>query len=188
MTVPAAIRPAAAANAACGDAMTHPLLLQARRAIESHLNGAGPRPGAAQGETLPSRGCFVSLKLAGRLRGCIGTVLPAQRTLEAEVAANAVAAATRDPRFHPLRADELPQVTLSIDLLTPPEPVESLDGLDARRYGLLVRSGQRVGVLLPDIPGVDTPQQQLEICLEKAGLTPEHPYRLERFEVERLEE
>lgn len=188
MTAPAAVRPVTPAHPARGDAMTHPLLLQARRAIESHLNGAGPRPGAAEGGRLPPQACFVSLKLAGRLRGCIGTVLPAQRTLEAEVAANAVAAATRDPRFRPLRAEELPHVKLSIDLLTRPEPAASLDELDALRYGLLVRGGERVGVLLPDIPGVRTPQQQLEICLEKAGLSPDHPYRMERFEVERLEE
>jgi AmmeMemoRadiSam system protein A len=167
--------------------MAHPLLLHARAVLEAHLTGRGDASTAASG-TRPSRGCFVSLKLAGRLRGCIGTVLPTRATLEEEVAENALSAALRDPRFSPLRAEELEWVRLSIDLLTPPEPVRAPDELDAARYGVLLRAGSRLGVLLPDIPGVHTPEQQIEICLEKAGIGPRDGYRLERFQVERFSE
>lgn len=164
------------------------LLQHARRVLEAYLVGRDWRTMALPSHTRPSRGCFVSLKIGGRLRGCVGTVLPARPTLEEEVAENALAAATRDPRFTPLRAEELTAVRLSIDLLTVPQPVPSADELDARRYGILVRKGARMGVLLPDIPGVSTPEEQIEICLRKAGLPPASDYALERFEVERFGE
>ncbi len=167
--------------------IAHPLLLHAREVLTEHLAGRNWRLLAA-GQTRPSRGCFVSLKREGHLRGCIGTILPSRLTLEEEVAENALAAATRDPRFSPLRAAELAFVHLSLDLLTPPEPIPSPAALDARRYGVLVRGGSRLGVLLPDIPGVTTPAQQIAICLEKAGLAPDADYTLQRFEVERFSE
>lgn len=168
--------------------MAHPLLHHARQVLAAYLAGRDWRADVLPGSTRPSRGCFVSLKLSGRLRGCIGTVLPVQATLEEEVAHNAVAAATRDPRFSPLRAAELGFVHLSIDVLTTPTPVASPSELDALRYGVLLRSGSRIGVLLPDIPGVHSPEQQIAICLEKAGLSPQADYALERFEVERISE
>jgi len=115
-------------------------------------------------------------------------VLPVRPTLEEEVAENALAAALRDPRFEPLRAEELARVFLSLDLLTPSEPVTSERDLDPVRYGVLLRSGSRLGVLLPDIPQVRTVRQQIEICLEKAGLSPGASYTLERFQVERYSE
>ena len=167
--------------------MAHPLLLHAREVLTAHLAGRNWRS-VAVAQTRPSRGCFVSLKRDGRLRGCIGTVLPARPTLEEEVAENALAAAMRDPRFAPLRAAELAFVHLSLDLLTPPEPIASAAALDASRYGVLVRAGSRLGVLLPDIPGVTTPAEQIAICLEKAGLAPDAAYTLQRFEVERFSE
>lgn len=168
--------------------MAHPLLHHARQVLTAHLAGRDWRGDALTVRSSPSRGCFVSLKLSGRLRGCIGTVLPVRPTLEEEVAQNALAAATRDPRFPPLRTAELGFVHLSIDLLTTPTPIASAAELDALRYGVLVRSGSRLGVLLPDIPGVATPEQQIAICLEKAGLSPKTDYSLERFEVERISE
>jgi MEMO1 family protein len=165
--------------------MVHPLLHHARQVLTEHFAGRDWRRALPEAATCPSRGCFVSLKLGGRLRGCIGTVLPARASLEEEVAENALAAATRDPRFAPLRPTELAFVRLSLDLLTVPVPIGSLEELDARRYGVLLRRGNRLGVLLPDIPGVDSPEQQIAICLEKAGLPPSVDYTLERFEVER---
>lgn len=168
--------------------MAHPLLSHARQAIAAHLAGRDWRRVLPPGTTRPSRGCFVSLKIGTRLRGCIGTVMAVRATLEEEVAENALAAATRDPRFAPLRADELERVTLSLDLLTVPEPVESESELDPVRFGLLLRSGGRLGVLLPDIPQVRTVRQQIEICQEKAGVSVAAPYTMERFEVERFSE
>jgi AmmeMemoRadiSam system protein A len=166
--------------------MTHPLVLHARRVIEAHLGGRDWRVGWQGPGSLPPQGCFVSLKIGRQLRGCIGTILPVRATLEEEIAENAIAAATRDPRFHPLLPREWPQTRVSIDLLSQPEPVPSARELDPRVYGLVVRSGSRSGVLLPDLPGVGTVARQIAICREKAGIAPEGAVTLSRFTVERL--
>ena len=130
-------------------------------------------------------GVFVSLKKDGRLRGCIGTILPVQGSVADEIARNAVSAGTRDPRFDPVTEEELPELDYSVDVLGETEPIESLADLDAKRYGVVVRSGDRCGLLLPDLPGVDTPREQVKIALEKAGIAEDEPYRMERFEVVR---
>ncbi len=168
--------------------MSHPLLFHARQVLEAHFNGRGWRGQLPGGPQSPPRGCFVSLKIGAKLRGCIGTVLPARKYLEEEVAENALAAATRDPRFEPLRAAELHKTRLSIDLLSPPEPIAAQDELDPIRYGVMVRSGSHCGVLLPDLPGVETVERQLEIALEKAGIAMDPAVKISRFEVERLQE
>ena len=169
--------------------MAHPLVELARRTLVSHLNGgeidsASPLPGGS-----PPQACFVSLKgRGGRLRGCIGTVLPTKGSVEEEVANNTVAAATKDPRFDPVRRNELGQLHISIDLLSLPEEVAGHDDLDPRRYGLIVRAGDRCGVLLPDLPGIDSVDQQEAICREKGRISPQEPVVMERFVVERHNE
>jgi len=130
-------------------------------------------------------GAFVSLKRHGELRGCIGTYLPVQENLAQEIIENAISAATRDPRFPPVEEWELADLDVSVDVLTTPEPVSDVSALDARRYGVIVKSGWRTGLLLPDLEGVDTPDQQISICMMKAGIRPGEPYDLFRFEVER---
>lgn len=168
--------------------MAHTLLLHARRVIEAHLEGRNWREEWDARDASPSRGCFVSLKIGRRLRGCIGTVFPVRPTLEEEIADNAVAAATRDPRFAPLQSPDLRHTRLSIDLLTPLEPVDSHSALDPKVYGVVVKSGKDYGVLLPDIPGVKSVAQQIEICREKAGIAPEEAVTLHRFQVARFHE
>lgn len=166
------------------------LLALARQAIAWHLLGEDlARPGLFVRRNAPAA-CFVSLKtkLAGRLRGCIGTLQPSRSTVEEEVVANSVAAATRDPRFEPVHRNELDALSISIDLLSAPERIDSEDGLDPVRYGVIVRSAGRCGVLLPDLPGVDSAEQQIAICREKAGIRAGEPVRLERFTVERIAE
>lgn len=161
------------------------LIPLAHEAIAEDLRGnAVSRPR----EGMPAQACFVSLKLAGRLRGCIGTLRPSQSSLEAEVQANAVAAATRDPRFMPVEPADLAGLRVSIDVLSAGEPVDDMRLLNPVRYGLIVRSGSRCGVLLPDIKGVETVDQQVQICLEKAGIRPGKAFSMERFVVERVEE
>lgn len=167
---------------------THPLLHLARRAIAAQAEGHDARKRVRIGERGSPRACFVSLHLGARLRGCIGTLRPTQECVELEVLENALAAATRDPRFPPVGAAEVPALRLSIDLLEPPEPVSSPDELDPLHWGLIVRQGARSGVLLPDLPGVRTVEQQIGICREKAGIAPDAPVTLERFRVERIEE
>jgi AmmeMemoRadiSam system protein A len=168
--------------------MIHPLLTCARRVIAVHLAGGSWRAEVQGLDPSPAQGCFVSLKLGRRLRGCIGTLLPSRATLGEEVAENALAAALRDPRFDPLLLEELGRVSISIDLLSVPEPVAGVQELDARRFGVVVRHGKRCGVLLPDIPGVSSAEEQIAICREKAGISARDPVLLERFIVDRLEE
>lgn len=130
--------------------------------------------------------CFVSVhKTDGRLRGCIGTIRPLEATLAQEIVRNAVAAATEDPRFLPIRADELSNLDYSVDVLNEPEHIESLDQLDPKRYGVIVELGWRRGLLLPDLEGVETVPLQVSIALEKAGIDSDEPFKLSRFTVTR---
>ena len=128
-------------------------------------------------------GVFVSLKKQGQLRGCIGTILPTQPDAATEIIRNAVSAATADPRFPRVQPQELAELEISVDILTPPELIESLSELDPRRYGVIVRRGNRSGLLLPDLDGVDTVAEQVDIACRKAGIHPAEPLEMYRFEV-----
>jgi len=129
-------------------------------------------------------GTFVSIKASGRLRGCIGTFSPTKPNLAHEVIANAIAAATEDPRFPSIRPDELPGLSISVDVLSSPEPCDAHE-LDPQVYGIIVERGWRRGLLLPDLEGVDTVQDQLSIAKRKAGISEEDSCALFRFTVER---
>ena len=131
------------------------------------------------------RGAFVTIKKDGILRGCIGTIEPTRANLAEEIIYNAVSAGVRDPRFEPVREEELPYLVYSVDVIYPPEPVSSIDELDVEEYGVIVSKGFRKGVLLPNIEGVDTPHEQVKIALRKAGIGEYENYKLERFQVER---
>ena len=130
-------------------------------------------------------GAFVSIHKQGRLRGCIGTIAPTQSCLAEEIVQNAVSAATRDPRFDPIRPEELEWLEISVDVLGAPEDVASEAELDVKRYGVIVSRGMRRGLLLPDLDGVDTVEQQVDIARRKAGIGPDEPVKLQRFEVVR---
>lgn len=127
---------------------------------------------------------FVSIKKGGSLRGCIGTILPAYKDLAEEISHNALAAGLRDPRFSPVTAAELPDLEYSVDVLGEPESCGRED-LDPRRYGVIVSHKGRRGLLLPDLEGVDTVEEQLRIACQKAGISLHEPYTIERFEVTR---
>lgn len=130
-------------------------------------------------------GTFVSLYKGGQLRGCIGTIAPTTPNVLDEIIQNAVSAAAEDPRFPPVDTDELPKLTYSVDILGPSEPIDSLEQLNTQRYGVIVSRGFRRGLLLPALDGVDTPEQQVDIALRKAGIGQREDYRMERFEVVR---
>ena len=130
-------------------------------------------------------GTFVSLHLGGQLRGCIGTLEPIGDSLAEEIARNAVSAGTQDPRFPPIGVEELGELEYSVDVLGAYEPVSSPDELDPARYGVVVTSGGRQGVLLPDLDGVDTVEEQLSIARRKAGIREGEPCSIRRFEVVR---
>ena len=128
---------------------------------------------------------FVSLKKHGELRGCIGTIKPAQSSLAQEIIQNAISAATRDPRFLPVEPDEIEQLVCSVDVLGAPELIDNPSLLHPKKYGVIVECGSRCGLLLPDLEGVDTVDDQIEIACRKAMISPDEPIVLYRFEVKR---
>lgn len=130
-------------------------------------------------------GVFVSLKLNGELRGCIGTIKSTRNCIAEEIIQNAISAGTQDPRFFPVSSDELKDIVYSVDVLMDAEPIESIEQLDVKKYGVIVRSGARTGLLLPNLEGVDTPEYQISIALHKAGIGQKENFTLERFEVVR---
>ncbi len=130
-------------------------------------------------------GAFVSLHAHGQLRGCIGTTGPTTNNVAWEIVQNAVSACSRDPRFVPVQADELDSLEYSVDVLGEPEAISSPAELDIKRYGVIVSCGGRRGLLLPDLDGVDTIEQQIDIARQKGGISRREQYSLERFEVVR---
>ena len=131
-------------------------------------------------------GVFVSLHKDGMLRGCIGTIQAVKRNIAEEIVENGISAATKDPRFSPVRPEELEALEISVDVLGKPEKIRSKEELDVKRYGVIVTKGFRRGLLLPNLDGVDTVEQQLSIALRKAGLSErEKDFEMERFEVVR---
>ena len=130
-------------------------------------------------------GVFVSLKKNGNLRGCIGTFMPIQENIAQEIIKNAISAAVDDPRFSPVIASELGDLTISVDVLSLPEEIFDVSELDPEKYGVIVSSGYKKGLLLPDLEGVDTVEEQLYIAKRKAGIYPDEKVKLFRFEVKR---
>ena len=130
-------------------------------------------------------GVFVSIHKDGKLRGCIGTFLPTRTCIAEEIIQNAVSAATRDPRFDPVTADELEWLEINVDVLSAPERIRGPEELDVKKYGVIVSSGSRRGLLLPDLDGVDTVEEQVDIARKKGGIRENEPVTLERFEVVR---
>ncbi len=133
--------------------------------------------------------CFVSIKTKdGNLRGCIGTLAPVQESLDKEIIANAVSSSTHDPRFPAMTKEELSNVIFSVDVLSDPETVENISQLDPKKFGVIVSQGYRRGVLLPDLEGVDSVEQQIQIAAMKAGIYDLEGIKLERFTVTRYKE
>jgi AmmeMemoRadiSam system protein A len=165
----------------------------ARRAVETLVReGRVLESPRVSGDSLLGRraACFVSIKTdTGDLRGCIGTVEPVRDALAEELIHNAISAATRDPRFLPVASSELPHLRYSVDVLSTPEPAR-FEELDPKTYGLIVedQTGRRRGLLLPDLEGVESAEQQLQIAARKAGIPPGADVKLYRFLVRRYGE
>ncbi len=160
----------------------------ARRSLEHYIltQTRIKRPTGLPDPMIKNRaGVFVSLKKDGNLRGCIGTITPTTECIADEIIRMAVSAATEDPRFSPVRVEELPKLVYNVDVLMMPVPIKSIDELDVKKYGVIVRSRGRLGLLLPNLEGVDTPQQQVQIALQKGNISPDESYSMERFEVVR---
>ena len=166
-----------------------PYVKLARASVEHYIlhHKKLPLPQDLPSELVSRRaGAFVSIHEHGRLRGCIGTIAPVQDSLAQEIIDNAVSASTRDPRFDPIKADELAWLEISVDVLGDPEPISSPRELDVKRYGVIVTKGRKRGLLLPDLDGVDTVEQQISIAKSKAGIAEwDRNVQLQRFEVVR---
>lgn len=158
----------------------------ARKTIEEYVC-TGRKPGLPKGlpeEMYNSRaGVFVSIKKEGGLRGCIGTIQAVQDSIAEEIIENAVNAAAKDPRFPPIVQKELKKLTISVDVLGDMEKIDSPDSLDVKRYGVVVTKGYRRGLLLPNLEGVDTVEEQIAIAKQKAGIEEDERVGMERFEV-----
>lgn len=163
------------------------LVQLAKNTIETYIKSGKilSSPSPLPEEMEEQAGVFVSLKKHGDLRGCIGTFLPTKKNIAEEIISNAVMSATQDPRFSPVEEYELKDLEISVDVLSKPEPVSSIKDLDAKRYGVIVKSGRRSGLLLPDLEGVETPEEQIEICRRKGGIGNNDPIELFKFEVKR---
>ena len=160
----------------------------ARASVESWVRDRRvlPLPADLPAELRTRRaGAFVSIHKNGQLRGCIGTISAAEDCLGQEIIQNAVSASSRDPRFSPITPDELRYLEISVDVLGDAEPVDSPDKLDVKRYGVIVSRGRKRGLLLPDLDGVDTVEEQIRIAKKKAGIREDEDCSLERFEVVR---
>ncbi|MBI3013643.1 MAG: AmmeMemoRadiSam system protein A [Candidatus Tectomicrobia bacterium] len=168
----------------------HPYLKLAREAIRTYLETSEicSLPAPLSEEMERHAGTFVSLKKREELRGCIGTYLPSQKNIAEEIIHNAISAATRDPRFPPVTLQELDNLEISVDVLGPPTPVKALNELDPRQYGIIVEHEGRRGLLLPDLEGVDTVEQQIEIARKKAGIGADDPVEIRKFEVVRYKQ
>jgi AmmeMemoRadiSam system protein A len=154
-----------------------------RRAIETYLRSRQlidpPEPIPIEWQA-PSA-AFVTLRKNGEMRGCVGSTRPTEATAAHELIRYAIASAVRDPRFDPVRLDEVPLLTLKVQLLDPAERIADVSRLDPRTYGIIVRRGDRQGLLLPGIEEIVTPEQQLKAACQKAGIDPHAPLQLERF-------
>lgn len=167
-----------------------PVDLAWRTLKEFLREGKIPSPLNIPPEFQRKAGVFVSLHKRGKLRGCIGTYLPTQKNIAEEIIRNAISSATEDPRFPPVREEELKEIEISIDILSEPELIHSLDDLNPRKYGVIVNKGWQKGLLLPDLEGVDTAETQLKIAKQKAGLLgiPLDQLKIYRFTVTRYKE
>jgi len=164
-----------------------PLVKLAHEAIDAYVKEGRimQSPAMLTPEMKEQAGVFVSIHKGGELRGCIGTFEPSRPSVAEEIIVNGISAATRDPRFEPVQEEELKDLDISVDVLTAPEPIESKEQLKPKKYGAIVQRGARRGLLLPDLEGVDTAEQQIDICRLKADIMPGEKVRLYRFEVKR---
>jgi len=165
----------------------HPLVRLAKQAVEIYIKEGIviEPPDELAPEMKEKSGVFVCIKKQGELRGCIGTFLPVCENVAVETIKNAICAGTQDPRFPSVSLEELADLVYSVDVLSQPEEVNNIEELNPERYGVIVSKGNRKGLLLPDLDGVDTVEEQLRIAKMKAGIFQNEEAKIFRFEVKR---
>jgi len=169
----------------------NPYILLAKGAVEKYLQQGKimSLPENLSAEFLNRRaGIFVTITKDKEPRGCIGTYLPVRENVAQETVYNAIAAATEDFRFLPIQADELPYLTYSVSILSEPTPIKNTSELNPKKFGIIVKTGTKTGLLLPDLPGVETLEKQIAIACQKAGIDPEiEKISIYKFTVEKYE-
>lgn len=165
----------------------HPFVELAKKAVETYVREGRviKPPEPLPPEMAEKAGVFVSIKKRGELRGCIGTFLPTENSIAEEIINNAISSATKDPRFMPINEKELDELQFSVDILSKPEKVKDISELDPKKYGVIVSSGFKRGLLLPDLEGVNTVNDQLRIAMLKAGISPDEDIEIYKFTVKR---
>lgn len=160
----------------------------ARASIEAYVKEGRmiPPPSQIPQEMKEKAGVFVSIHKGQELRGCIGTFQPTRPNIAEEIISNAIEASSRDPRFPAVTSEEIPELEISVDVLTKPVPVKDIRELNAKKFGIIVTNQGRRGLLLPDLEEVDTPEQQIAICRRKAWIGDDEPITIEKFEVRRF--
>lgn len=167
----------------------HPYVELAKRAISEYVKNKRilKCPTDLPPDMQKKAGVFVSLKKHGQLRGCIGTFIPTEENIYKEIVKNAIAAATEDPRFHPVNEDEIDDIAYSVDVLSEPKKIRDISELDPKLYGIIVVKGYKKGLLLPDLEGVNSIEEQLMITKMKAGIDPsDKDVEIFKFTVERF--
>jgi len=163
-----------------------PYILLARESLEYYIENREKMeiPNNVPHEMIDSRaGVFVSIHKDNNLRGCIGTTSPTTHCIAEEIIRNAIKTGTKDPRFTEVKKNELPYLQYKVDILYPSEPISSFNDLDVKKYGVIVSNNYKIGLLLPNLEGIDTVEQQVSIAKKKAGISDDESYKMERFEV-----
>jgi AmmeMemoRadiSam system protein A len=162
-----------------------------KKTIEEYLNNEKlPDTKKLPAELLKKRAaCFVSIHTkSNELRGCIGTIVPLYKNIGSEIIANSVEAAFRDPRFPPIKKDELKNLKYSVDILSEPEKIATQKELDPKKFGVIVKTiDGRTGLLLPDLEGIDKIDEQLTIAREKGNIESREEIELYRFSSQRFD-
>jgi AmmeMemoRadiSam system protein A len=130
-------------------------------------------------------GSFVSIHKDGALRGCMGTIEGVTESLLDEIIYNAISACSKDPRFNPIEIEELMALDIKVDRLYEAELISDLNQLDVKKYGVIVEKGLKRGLLLPNLEGISTVEEQVRIAMEKARINTSEGVTYYRFEVER---
>ncbi len=165
----------------------HPLVELAKKSVETYIKEKKviEPPDTLSPELKEKAGVFVCIKKHGHLRGCIGTYSPCCDNVALETIRNAICAATKDPRFNVVSENELKDLEYSVDILSPPQKVKDISELDPKRYGIILVSGNKKGILLPDLEGVNTVEEQIRIVRMKASILPDEDVEIYKFEVKR---
>ena len=190
----------------------HSLVSLAKKTVETYIKKGEiiePPANLPEGFLKKRAGTFITIEEMGKLRGCIGTYLPKRENIAEEIIYNAIAAATEDYRFGPVKEEELPYLSYTVYILSEPELIKNIKELDPKEYGIIVKTrpnfssknlnGQdsidvmfdgvvshKTGLLLPGLEGINTIDEQISIACQKGGIdSTQEEILIYKFEVKK---